>query len=59
MAVESGRAGLIVAPLAGAVAYSRLHVGAHWLSDVLGGITIGILVALAGRILLRWRGRRS
>jgi undecaprenyl-diphosphatase len=28
-------------PLAGAVAYSRVHTGAHWFSDVLGGVAVG------------------
>ena len=59
VALESGRAGLIVAPLAAAVAYSRMHVGAHWLSDVVGGVGIGVGVALLGRILIPARGRTS
>ena len=33
--------GAAVLPLAGAVAYSRVHTGAHWFSDVLGGVLIG------------------
>jgi undecaprenyl-diphosphatase len=33
--------GVAVLPLAGAVAYSRVHTGAHWFSDVLGGVVIG------------------
>jgi undecaprenyl-diphosphatase len=57
VALESGRAGLIVAPLAVAVAYSRMHVGAHWLSDVVGGVGIGVGIALLGRILVPGRGR--
>jgi membrane-associated phospholipid phosphatase len=57
VALESGRAGLIVAPLAGAVAYSRMHVGAHWLSDVLGGVAVGAAVALLGRVLIPGRRR--
>ncbi len=52
VALESGRAGLIVAPLAAAVAYSRMHVGAHWLSDVVGGVAIGAGVALLGRLIV-------
>ena len=50
--VEAPLAGAAVAPLAAAVAYSRLHVGAHWLSDVVGGFALGTGVALAGRALL-------
>lgn len=52
VALESPRIGAVTAPVAGAVAYSRLHTGAHWLSDVLGGIAIGAGVALLGRLLL-------
>jgi undecaprenyl-diphosphatase len=51
VALESGTAGIVIAPLAAAVAYSRLHVGAHWLSDVAGGVAIGAGVALLGRLL--------
>ncbi|MEK8226608.1 phosphatase PAP2 family protein [Oerskovia sp. M15] len=35
--IEWPVAGLVVVPLAGAVMYSRLHVGAHWFSDVVAG----------------------
>ncbi|SFR94123.1 undecaprenyl-diphosphatase [Microbacterium sp. cf046] len=52
VALESGRSGLVIGPLAAAVAYSRLHVGAHWLSDVVGGVAIGAGVALLGRIVV-------
>ena len=52
VALESRGAGAAVAPLAAAVAYSRLHVGAHWLSDVVGGVGIGAGVALLGRAVL-------
>lgn len=50
--LEAPRIGLAVAPVAGVVAYSRLHTGAHWLSDVLGGIAIGAGVAVAGKALV-------
>ncbi|ROQ38259.1 PAP2 superfamily protein [Frondihabitans sp. PhB188] len=51
VALESpGRAALI-APIAVGVAYSRLHVGAHWVSDVVGGAVIGSGVAVAGQFL--------
>jgi diacylglycerol kinase family enzyme/membrane-associated phospholipid phosphatase len=46
-ALVSPARGLAVAPVAGAVAFSRLHVGAHWLSDVLGGAAIGAGSAVA------------
>ena len=52
VALESPRVGAVTAPVAGAVAYSRLHTGAHWLSDVLGGIAIGAGVALVGKVLV-------
>ena len=59
VALESGRSGLIVAPVAAAVAYSRMHVGAHWLSDVLGGVAIGATVALLGRLIVPARSKRD
>src|SRR5918997_1642518 len=37
VAMESPKLGLAVAPLAASVAYSRVHVGVHWTSDVLAG----------------------
>jgi len=51
VALESPRLGLAVAPLAGAVAYSRVHVGVHWASDVLAGAALGSGVAL---LTQRW-----
>jgi membrane-associated phospholipid phosphatase len=41
VALESRRTGIGLAPAAAAVAYSRLHTGAHWFSDVVGGVAIG------------------
>lgn len=58
VALESPRIGSVAAPVAGAVAYSRLHTGAHWLSDVLGGIAIGAGVALLGKVLVPAPRRR-
>ncbi|MBD7919659.1 phosphatase PAP2 family protein [Cellulomonas sp. Sa3CUA2] len=52
VALEWPAAGVAVAPVAAAVAYSRLHVGAHWVSDVAGGVALGAGVALAGRRLV-------
>jgi undecaprenyl-diphosphatase len=48
--LESPLAGLVVAPLAGAVAYSRLHTGAHWFSDVVAGAALGAGVAVVGTV---------
>ena len=47
--LETPGMGLLLAPLAAAVGYSRLHVGAHWVSDVAGGALIGGVLAVAGR----------
>ena len=41
--------GAIVAPVAAGVAYSRVHTGAHWPSDVLFGSAIGAGAALVTR----------
>ncbi|MGY0497694.1 bifunctional phosphatase PAP2/diacylglycerol kinase family protein [Nocardia sp. FBN12] len=51
IALESPRTALAVAPVAAAVAYSRIHTGAHWPSDVLVGAGVGTAVALTTR---RW-----
>jgi len=51
VAMESPRSALVVAPLAATVAYSRVHTGVHWSSDVLAGAAVGSGVALATR---RW-----
>lgn len=47
--LEWPAAGAALAPLAAGVGYSRLHTGAHWLSDVLGGAAIGAGAALTVR----------
>lgn len=49
--MEFPAAGAVVAPFAAAVAYSRVHTGVHWASDLLGGLALGNGVALAAR---RW-----
>src|SRR5215213_7148551 len=49
VAVEAPGAGLLLAPLALVVGYSRVHVGVHYPGDVAVGLAIGTGVALAGR----------
>ncbi len=44
-------AGPVLVPLAVAVAYSRVHVGVHFRSDVWAGAAVGITVALIGRAM--------
>lgn len=51
VAMESPLAGAAIAPLAATVAYSRVHTGVHWPSDVAAGAALGVGVALATR---RW-----
>jgi undecaprenyl-diphosphatase len=51
VALESPRLGLAVAPLAATVAYSRVHVGVHWVSDVVAGAALGSGIALLSQ---RW-----
>src|SRR5262249_46649090 len=51
VALEYPKAGLAIAPLAAAVAYSRLRIGVHWTSDVMVGAAVGFGIALGTR---RW-----
>ncbi|MFB8279304.1 bifunctional phosphatase PAP2/diacylglycerol kinase family protein [Nocardia colli] len=51
VALESPGTAAVIAPLAVAVAYSRVHIGVHWPSDVVVGAALGSGVALATR---RW-----
>ncbi|MDN5858045.1 MAG: phosphatase PAP2 family protein [Pseudonocardia sp.] len=51
VALESPSLAVVVAPLAAAVGYSRVHVGVHWASDVAAGAALGVGVALATQ---RW-----
>lgn len=45
--MESPTLGLALVPLAGTVAYSRVHTGVHWPSDVVFGMALGAGVAMA------------
>ncbi len=56
VALERPRIGAAIAPVALGVGYSRLHTGAHWLSDVVGGLALG---AGGGRASARSWCRRS
>jgi diacylglycerol kinase family enzyme/membrane-associated phospholipid phosphatase len=49
VAMESPHTGLAVAPVAAAVAYSRVHSGVHWTSDVVAGAAVGATSALLTR----------
>ncbi len=49
VAMESPKAGAALVPLAAAVAYSRVHTGVHWPSDVGVGISIGVGAGLLTR----------
>ena len=51
LAMESPKLAAAVAPVAAAVAYSRVHTGVHWPSDVAAGAVIGAGAALLTR---RW-----
>jgi diacylglycerol kinase family enzyme/membrane-associated phospholipid phosphatase len=51
IAMDSPRAAAVIAPIAAAVAYSRVHTGVHWPSDVAAGAAIGVG---AGLLTRRW-----
>ncbi|MCE6998960.1 phosphatase PAP2 family protein [Saccharothrix sp. S26] len=51
LAMESPALAAAVAPVAAAVAYSRIHTGVHWPSDVAAGAAIGVG---AGLLTRRW-----
>lgn len=55
VAFESPRIGAAIALVALGVAYSRLHTGAHWLSDVIGGTALGAGVAWLGTAVVKPR----
>lgn len=47
--MELPAAGAVLVPLAAAVAYSRVHVGVHFRSDVWAGAAVGLTLAFIGR----------
>jgi diacylglycerol kinase family enzyme/membrane-associated phospholipid phosphatase len=49
--MECPAVGAAVVPVAAVVAYSRVHTGVHWPSDVAAGVALGTCVGLATR---RW-----
>jgi len=49
VATEHPVAGALIAPVAGVIAYSRVHTGVHWPSDVAAGALLGTGVAFATR----------
>jgi undecaprenyl-diphosphatase len=50
----------VLVPLAGAVAYSRVHTGVHYPSDVAAGAAIGIGSGILAKRLPQWvRQRRT
>lgn len=49
--MELPAAGVVLIPLAAAVAYSRVHVGVHFRSDVWAGAAVGLTMAVVGKRL--------
>ncbi|MER7169777.1 bifunctional phosphatase PAP2/diacylglycerol kinase family protein [Streptomyces mesophilus] len=58
VALESRRWGAVVAPVAGAVALSRVYTGVHYPADVLAGAALGMGAAFAVRGLVPTRDQR-
>jgi undecaprenyl-diphosphatase len=50
------RAALVAMTIAGgaAVAFTRLYLSVHWVSDVVGGLLLGALAALAAHLVYRY-----
>jgi len=45
--------GIVAAVAAAVMAFARIYVGAHYPSDVLAGLALGVVVSLAGYFLFR------
>ncbi|WP_051637382.1 bifunctional phosphatase PAP2/diacylglycerol kinase family protein [Rhodococcus sp. UNC363MFTsu5.1] len=56
VALESPATAALLAPVAAAVAYSRVHIGVHWPSDVVVGAAVGGGIAMLTR---RWWAVRT
>lgn len=57
--VASRRLGWLAAIVAVVIAFSRVYVGVHYPGDVLAGLLLGAVVALAGMIPALWLGERA
>lgn len=53
--MSAGVSGTIV----GVVAFSRVYLGVHWMSDVVGALALGAIYLLAVEGLLGWHHRRQ
>ncbi len=51
VAMEAPAAAVPIALLAGAVAFSRIYVGAHYPADVIAGVAVGALAGLGTRLV--------
>lgn len=49
----------VVYPIAGLVAWSRVHDGKHWTSDVVAGAALGAWTAAKTHDVMRERDRRA
>ena len=52
------RLGIVAACAAALMAFARVYVGAHYPRDVLAGLALGVVVSLAGYVLMRPALRR-